>query len=142
MLKIIAQYNNHRGPTATGEHKLTFDIQKEFAQSMYAVLQKLEKHPQVIMYLDILESKEQAEELVNETDEQKKVRLNKKIHVLFDQIANEKDITKAEVKEEIKTMMIKKDIIKKSLSELTIEQQLELIGDLDNMLLEEKFNED
>lgn len=126
---------------ATGEHKITFDVQKEFVNQLYPVLQSLEKAPQVIMYLEVIESQDDADELSNESEEDRWTRLNKKIHALFDEIGKEKEVKGSEVKETIKEELIKKKIIKSSLKELNVEQQMKVVSDLQDMLIDEKFLE-
>lgn len=141
MLKIIGQYNSHRGPTAMGEHKLLFDVPKEFGSQLYPVLAKLEKAPHVIMYLEVIETQEDIDEMVNETEADQWQRLNKKIHAMFDEIARIKKIKRSDVKKTIKDSLIEKKLIKTSLKDLSLEQQLNLIGDLQEMVIDLKFND-
>jgi hypothetical protein len=141
MQKIIAQFEKHSGPTAMGEHKITFVVQKEFGEALYPVLQKLEKLPQVVMYLDLIESREQANEALTETDEEKWTRQNRKIHALFDDVAAVKKLKSGQVKKTIKEKLIKKGMIKDSLKELTIEQQMAIITDLENLVIKLKYDD-
>lgn len=139
MLKLTAQFNKHSGPTALGQHRLTFDVPKEFASSLYYALEKLEGQPHVMMYLDILEDKESLMANIQETEKQRWNRLNKKIHANFDEIAKLKKIESKDVKKAIKEKLIKKKVIKSSLKELTDTQQLEVLTDLENLIIKLKY---
>lgn len=139
MLKIIAQFNSHRGPTALGEHKLTFDIQKEMASGLWEILQQFEKYPQVVLHIELLGN--DASDIVQELQEPLKTRQNKKIHALFDEIADMQKIESSEVKKEFKKILIKEGTIKKSLAELNEKQQGDLLGILEDRLIELKFHD-
>lgn len=141
MLKLAVQFENHSGPNAMGEHKIKFVIQKEFTELLYPVLQKLEKSPQVIMYLDLMESQEQSNIILNENDNEKWKRQNKHIHSLFDQVAEVEGIEGKDYKRRVKDKLIKKGKIQRSLKELSTDQQTDLIGVLENILTNKKFHE-
>lgn len=142
MIKLPAQFVKHTGPMATGEHRLTFDVQREFSPLLYQALEQLEKNPQIVLDITIVTNREQASEVVKELEEDLWTRQNKKIHALFDEIAAVKEqFEGSDIKRTIKKELIKKKIIKSSLKELTEEQQADLLNELEERLIEEKFDE-
>lgn len=134
MIKLIASFNKHSGPNVTGEHRIVFDIQKEHAPLLYPHLQTLEEKPYMVIEIHQISSKEEADERIKETEEERWKRNNKKIHAMFDELAEMKKLKSDEVKTTIKEKLKKEGTIKESLKELSIEQQLRLIDRLDNVI--------
>lgn len=126
MIEIEVQFVKYTGPLGTGEHRITFDVQPEQAPLLYKALAEWSKTPSGIMYFKPVTKKE--------TDEERRVRYNRKIHQLFDDIAKEKNVESKDVKEKIKKTLITENKIKESLKELNLEDQLDVINRLERII--------
>lgn len=136
MINIPSQFVKHSGPLATGEHRISFDVQPEYASELYNALRELTKTPNGILHFEVVGTRDEAQDALDKSIKEQHNVLNKKIHLLFDKIAEKKRGKSEDVKNRVKKSLIKKEIIKESLSELNFEQQTELINKLEGVLNE------
>lgn len=141
MIKLPAQFVKHNGPQVNGEHKLTFDVQKEFSSILYEALEQLERNPQIVLDITIVTTQKEASDITEQLQEKLWTRQNKKIHALIDEIAELRKMKSSDMKKALKLELIKKGTIKESLKELTEDQQGELLNILENDLIEAKFDD-
>ena len=137
MIKLACQFSKHSGPMFDGSHRIYFEVQKEFAAVLYKALLELEEAPQVVLHVQTITNQDQATQTLTESDTEKQERYNKKIHALFGVISLTKGMSSEEYKTQVKSALISAKIIKESLNELTLSQQLDVINKLEN-IIEEK----
>lgn len=130
MIEVPSQFIKHSGPLGTGEHRISFDVQPEYASQLYQALAEWTKNPNGILYFKSMSKPE--------TPKDKWTRYNKKIHSLLDEIDEQKEQLPGTTKHIVKDSLIKESKIKESLKELTEENQLEVINRLERIINEDE----
>jgi antitoxin component of MazEF toxin-antitoxin module len=132
--ELLAQFEKHTGPLATGTHKLSFEIQPEHIGLLYSHLGELEKNPYVVIHVEQANSPQDAQVILDKASKEQYIIRNKKIHALFDKIAEMEKVKPEEVKQAIKNKLKKEGKIKSSLSELSLTLQAEVLSRLERIL--------
>lgn len=117
---LICHYNKISGPDATASFKIEFTVDESQSERFYNFIWKLKKGTELMLTAYETDKEEEIKELLVETSEQTKVRLNKQMHAMINDIADNKGLEATEIKETLKKYLIEKDYIKKSTSELNI----------------------
>lgn len=128
MMFLPLQYDGHRGPDAIGSHKITFSIDESVDMGDFNPM-SIKKGTQFIVML-VEAGTEEAEEFRGETLEETKNRFRKRMNAIIGDIAELKSTKKEDEREEIKAKFIKEGIIKKSTSELSIDELAKVISRL------------
>jgi predicted HTH domain antitoxin len=119
MLILPLQYDNHRGPDAVGQHKLTFTMDESIDNSFNPM--QVKKGTQFLVML-IEANTTEYEEFVQETPDQTKERFFKQFHAIIGEIAELQTVTTSEYKDLVRSRLIEAGYIKESTKELTLEQ--------------------
>lgn len=121
-MKIIGcQFDKHNGPDATNTHKISFAIDESQQESMYDFIRKVKKGTEVLLLVYVTgEDDHEINELVTETEDETRTRLNKRMHAIITNIAIAQHKTPAEIKTVLKKYLIAKKCIIKSSAELDI----------------------
>jgi len=130
MITFYAQFDGHNGPRSTGDHLVKFTVEKEHMPMLYSHLEELEKNPSVVIRLEVVKTVADAQKILDENSAELKNKLNKKIHLLIDKIAVRDKDSPEDIKFTIKTKLKVS-----SLSELTVDQQEELLKYLEDKLV-------
>jgi hypothetical protein len=119
MLILPLQYDNHRGPDAVGQHKLTFTMDESIDNSFNPM--QVKKGTQFLVML-IETGTVEYEEFVQETPDQTKERFFKQFHAVLTEIAALINQKPGDYKDHIRSLLIEDGVIKESTKELSIEQ--------------------
>lgn len=133
MKTIKAQYNKLSGPDITSSYKIEFIID-ESQRSCLSELLTLRKGTEVILSMNHLDDIDIVE-LDNETEDETRKRLNKKMHAMIGDVAGAQCKPTAKIKQDLKDMLVQKGLLKESTSELDIKGFAYAI-----YLLENEFN--
>ena len=121
-MKIIGcQFDKHVGPDATNTHKISFAVDESQQESMYDFIRKVKKGTEVLLLVYVTgEDDHEINDLVTETEDETRTRLNKRMHAIINNIATNQHKTPAEIKNVLKKHLIAKKCIVKSSAELDI----------------------
>lgn len=118
---IIGQFDKQSGPDAVEQFKLTFSIDESQQDRFYDFCKSVKKGSELmLMIYDVAKEEAEVKELVTETPEETKTRLNKRLHAMMSEIAKEKNKKPEEIKKILKEWLIQKGYIKVSSAELDI----------------------
>ena len=118
MKTIKAQFNKLSGPDATASYKLEFIIDEAQRSCLKQVLE-LRKGTEVIIEMNALDDVDIVE-LDNETMQDTRSRLNKRMHAMIGDIAGAQCKPTAHIKQELKKLLVDKQLLKESTSELDV----------------------
>ena len=119
MIVLPLQYDTHRGPDAIGQHKLVFTMDESITSDFNPL--SIKKGTQFLVMLVEADSKEMTD-FATETKEETMQRFKRHLEALIADVANTLNVDKTSFREEFKKELIKTGIIKKSTTELTLEQ--------------------
>lgn len=123
MYIFAAQFDTQRGPDAVNTYKITLAIDEtQMNEDCWKFLQSRKGQTYLLVAHDVKELEKDSsfanpQETVNET----KRRLQKRLHTMIIKVAEEKKKKPAEIKSALKKMLIEKDYMEESTSELSIE---------------------
>lgn len=121
MRVFAAQYDSMGGPRLDKSFRLVLTVDETQSKALFDLVSGTPKGTEfVFLAFETNKEEEEVKELVTETEEQTKTRLNKRMYVLLRNRADEmnKDIT--EIKKVLKKYLIQKKYIKESTSELDV----------------------
>jgi hypothetical protein len=118
MKTIGAQFNKISGPDATASYKVEFTVDESQRKSIQSLLDYKKGTSVLLMIFDIENEKTDLNEIANETPDEMLKRLNKQMHALIGDIAENSKIDKSVVKSKLKEYLIKRGLIQESTSEL------------------------
>ena len=121
-MKILgAQFNRLAGPDATSSYKIEFVVDESQRQGVLDLAKQMKKGTELLlMIFETNEDSEEIKDLVNETPEETKKRLYKRMYALMNDIAKEKNTDMTDIKKRLKFFLIKKKYITNSTKELDI----------------------
>lgn len=121
-MKILGcQYNKHNGPDATNTHKIEFTVDESQQESMYDFIRQVKKGTEVLLLVYVTgEDDQEINNLVTESEDDTRTRLNKRMHAIIHDIARNQKKTPVEIKTILKKYLIDKKCIVKSSAELDI----------------------
>ena len=121
-MKIIgAQFNKISGPDATASYKIEFAVDESQRDGVLDLAKKLRKGSELLLMIFETEGdEEEIKDLVNESPDQTKTRLYKRMHALMNKISDDKKLEPKEIKSSLKEFLVRKKYIKKSTKELDI----------------------
>jgi len=121
MRVIGAQFNKISGPDATASYKIEFVVDESQRSGVLNLANQMKKGTELLlMIFETSAESEELKDMANETPEESRSRLNKRMYAMMNDIAAEKKIDLIEVKKTLKSFLIKKKYIIKSTSELDI----------------------
>jgi hypothetical protein len=118
MLILPLQYENHRGPDAIGQHKLTFVMDESIVTDFNPMT--IKKGTQFMVML-IPADTIQSENFEQETLAEAKERMFKWMHVLITDIAKLEGVDQETLKTRFKEQLKKLKLIQTSTKELTVD---------------------
>jgi len=121
MLIVGAQFNRVSGPDATSSYKIEFVVDESQRSGVLNLANQMKKGTELLlMIFESSADSDELKEMATESTEETRIRLNKRMYALMNDIAAEKKISLIDVKKTLKTFLIKKKYIEKSTSELDI----------------------
>jgi hypothetical protein len=123
MYIFAAQFDTQRGPDAVNTYKITLAIDEtQMNEDSWKFLQSKKGQTYLLIAHDVKELEKDSsfsnpQETVNET----KRRLQKRLHSVIAKVAEEKNKKPDEVKEALKKMLIDKGYMEESTSELSVD---------------------
>lgn len=120
MLSFIAQYDKHHGPDGAHQYKLILDIDESHKAGLKQIMDFSKGETFMVLMLPVDEEFASFGEVVNETEENTKVRLRKQMHALIRDISKGKGLTVDEVKTSLREMLKQKGHLEKSTKELSV----------------------
>ncbi len=122
MFIIGAQFHKQSGPDAIQTYHLEFAIDETQRNGVLDLAKSLKKGSEVLLLIfDMSKEESEVKELVNESPEETRTRLNRRMHAMISEIAKARNRTSEEIKKSLKEFLISKKYIKQSTKELTIE---------------------
>lgn len=121
-MKIVgAQFDKHNGPDATNSHKISFTVDELQQESMYDFIRQVKKGTEVLLLVYVTgDDAQEINALSTESDNDTRVRLNKRMHAIINDVASSQKKTPIEIKNILKKYLIDKKCIVKSSAELDI----------------------
>jgi guanylate kinase len=123
-MKIIGcQFNKISGPDATSSYKIEFTVDESQRQGVLELATSMKKGTELLLMVfesSNIKDNDELKELVNETPEQTKLRLHKKMYALMNNIAADKKIDMTVIKDSLKKFLVRKKYIVKSTKELDL----------------------
>ena len=127
------QFEKQSGADAVRQYKVTFTVDESQRESLLNWLKYADKGSSWLMMLfDVEEENGDIEEISNETPQQIKKRFQRRMHALINEKAGDNNKTPEEIKKIVKDYLIKKNYIKKSSKELSVEGYAAAIWYLQN----------
>jgi hypothetical protein len=126
MILLPLQWDNHRGPDAVGQHKLTFTLDESAVSNDFNPM-KVKKGTQFVVLLIEAGTMEQ-EEFSSETPEKTLERFRKWMNSLIGEVAKIKKLTPEVYREQFKANLKASGIIKESTKELNVEGLAKVIN--------------
>lgn len=121
MITLIGQFNKLNGPDVVKQYKVEFTID-EYQRESIRDLVLLEKGSAVVINLvEVDDIDINSPKLEQELEVETKKRLQKRMHALIREIADDNKASKEDIKQLLRKELIKKKYMKKSTAELTIE---------------------
>ena len=117
---ISAQYNKLSGPDLTSSFKLEFTIDESQSVCLKPFLDLKKGTSVILLMFDYEKDEQEINEFKDETADQTKERMFKRMHALINKVAKDKNIAPSEIKKVLKEFLIKKKCIKTSSKELDI----------------------
>ena len=103
MIILGAAFHRQGGPDALNSYKLEFVVDESQRDGVLNLAKKLKKGSEVLLLIfDVEEEEQEIQELVTESPEQTCVRLNKRMHALIGNIAEERKVEKEKIKQVLK----------------------------------------
>lgn len=118
MKTIGAQFNKISGPDATASYKVEFTVDESQRKAIQSLLDYKKGTSVLLMIFDIENEKTDLNEIASETPEEMLKRLNKQMHALIGDVADNSKIDKSVVKSKLKEYLVKRGLIQESTSEL------------------------
>ena len=121
-MKLLgAMFNKISGPDATSSYKIEFVVDESQRQGVLDLAKQMKKGTELLlMIFETNEDSEEIKDLVDETPDKTRERLNKRMYALMNDIASEKKMDLMEIKRSLKAFLIKKKYMEKSTKELDI----------------------
>ena len=121
-MKVLgAMFNKISGPDATSSYKIEFVVDESQRQGVLDLAKQLKKGTELLlMIFETSEDSEEIKDLVNESTQETKERLYKRMHAMLNDIATERKLDLIEIKKILKAFLLKKKYIEKSTKELDI----------------------
>ena len=120
MIVLPLQYDSHRGPDAIGQHKITFTLDESINAGEFNPM-SIQKGKQFLVMMVEADSDEEMA-FASETPEDTKLRFSRQMHASIQEIAVLSNSTAVIVKDELRAKLINEGTIKKSTTELNINQ--------------------
>lgn len=119
MIILPVQYENHRGPDAVGQHKLTFTIDESVALDGFNPM-TIKKGTQFIaMFIEA--GTQEEKEFKTETKEETLERFRKHMNSLISSVAEALDVDAAQYRETFKVELKNIGLIHESTKELDLQ---------------------
>ena len=127
MIILPLQWDNHRGPDAIGQHKLTFTLDESLQVDEFNPM-SIKKGTQfmVILIEDV------GGALPQETVDEATKRFQRRMHALITELAERDGVTQVQYKNEFKQLLQRLNIIKESTKELDLQGYSRAINILNN----------
>lgn len=121
MLSFVAQFNKQDGPNGANQYRLWLDIDEAHRSGFLPIANNYTKGDTfLVLMIPVDEEFSSFGEVVNETEENTKLRLRKQMHALIREVSKQKGLTIDEVRTSLKELLRKKGHLEKSTSELTV----------------------
>lgn len=121
MKTLVVQHNKISGPDATCSYKIEFSVDESQSERLLDFVRGLKKGTELLlMAYDTNKEENEIKDLVDESPEDSKKRLNKRMHVLVTEIAENKNMKTDDIKTILKKFLIEKKYIKESTAELDV----------------------
>lgn len=121
-MKIFAaQYDSHSGPRADRSFRLVLTVDETQGKSLFNFVAGTPKGTEFLfLAFDTNKEEREVKDLVNEQPEQTKLRLNKRMHALINNVALESNKESTEIKQMLKEYLIRRKYMDKSTKELDL----------------------
>ena len=113
-----AQFNRLSGPDITSSYKIEFIVDEANRDCLSQILE-LKKGTEVLLMM-YTSNEDEVNELIVESDDDARRRLNRQMHAKINEIAKNKNVSSVEVKKKLKDYLITKKLIKESSKELNV----------------------
>ena len=113
-----AQFNRLSGPDITSSYKIEFIVDEANRDCLSQILE-LKKGTEVLLMM-YTSNEDEVNELIVESDDDARRRLNRQMHAKINEIAKNKNVSAIEVKKKLKKYLIMKKLIKESSKELDV----------------------
>lgn len=115
-----AQFNRLSGPDITSSYKIEFIVDEANRDCLSQILELKKGTEVLLMMYTSDEDNQEVNELIVESDDDTRKRLNRQMHAKINEIAKNKNVTSVEVKKKLKEYLITKKLIKESSKELDV----------------------
>lgn len=141
-MKILAcQFSKVSGPDAVSNYKIEFSVDESQRRGVQNLLTYKKGTSLLLMLFETenLSDENEVKEMTIENEKQTRIRFNKRMHALINEVAKEKGFEQAVIKKSLKKWLVSKKLIKESTAELDLKGLASAIYYLQN---EYGLNED
>lgn len=115
-----AQFNRLSGPDITSSYKIEFIVDEANRDCLSQILELKKGTEVLLMMYTSGEDDQEMNEMVVESKDDTRRRLNRQMHAKINEIAKNKNVSSAEVKKKLKEYLIRKKLMKESSKELNV----------------------
>ncbi|MFW5902974.1 MAG: hypothetical protein ACOCTT_03735 [archaeon] len=118
MQVLGANFYKLNGPDATSNYKISFMVDESQRKALLNLASNMEKGADVILIVHQGDDDAELKALVNESPEERRKVLSRKMHAIINEIADKYDKDSKEVKDTLKTYLKRKGYLEESTKEL------------------------